>query len=87
MNSIKFASRILKPLWRLTCRSSPVLLTIKHHNTRVFLPYMSPSGHKFDFTQSYGRSYGGIVPVLIEFTGGNWFRLVTCLPTNNLTGE
>ena len=26
-------------------------LTIKHHNTRVFLPYMAaPSGHKFGFT-------------------------------------
>ena len=31
-------------------------LTIKHYNTRVFLPYMAaPSSHKFGFTQSYGR--------------------------------
>ena len=45
-------------------------LTIKHYNTRVFLSYMAaPSGHKFGFTQSYGRSYGGIVPVFIEFIG------------------
>ena len=26
------------------------------------------SDQKFGFTQSYGRSYGGIVPVFIEFT-------------------
>ena len=32
----------------------------------------APSGHKFGFTQSYGRSYGGIVPVFIEFT--DWER-------------
>ena len=31
----------------------------------------APSGHKFGFTQSYGRSYGGIVPVVIEPTGRN----------------
>ena len=38
-------------------------------NTRVFLPYMAaPRDRKFDFTQSYGRSYGGIVPVFVEFT-------------------
>ena len=48
-------------------------LTIKHYNTRVFLPYMAaPSGgNKFGFTQSYGRSYGGIVPVFIEFTASD----------------
>ena len=64
------ASQILKPLWRLTCRSSQSSLTIKHYNTRVFLPYTAvPSGHKFGFSQSYSRSYGGIVPVFIEFTG------------------
>ena len=50
-------------------------LTIKHYNTRVFLPYMAaPSGHKFGFTQSYGRSYGGIVPVFIKFTGSRWVQ-------------
>ena len=69
-------SRILKPLWRLTCKSSPVLLNdkaIKYYNTRVFLPYMAaPSGHKFGFTQSYGRTYGGIVLDCIEFTGSDF---------------
>ena len=66
-------------------------LTIKHYNTRVFLPYMDiPSGHKFCFTirpgsyggiftiQSYGRSYGGIVPVFIEFTGKHWGQPKQC---------
>ena len=49
-------------------------LTIKHYNTRVFLPYMAaPSSHKFGFTQSYGRSYGGIVPVFIELTDWRYF--------------
>ena len=48
---------------------TPVLLN-DNYNTRVFLPYMAASsGHKFGFTQSYGRSYGGIVSVLIEPTG------------------
>ena len=28
----------------------------------------APRGRKFGFTQSYDRSYGGIVPVFIEFT-------------------
>ena len=28
-----------------------------------------PHGRKCGFTQSYGSSYGGIVPVFIEFTG------------------
>ena len=66
-------------------------ITIKHYNTRVFLPYMDiPSGHKFCFTirpgsyggiftiQSYGRSYGGIVPVFIEFTGKHWGQPKQC---------
>ena len=44
-------------------------LAIKHYNTRVFLPHMAaPNSHKLGFTQSYGRFYGGIVPVFIEFT-------------------
>ena len=36
----------------------------------------APSSHKFGFTQSYGRSYGGIVPVFIEFTGSDRPSLV-----------
>ena len=78
VNSIKPgtipASRILKPLWRLTCRSSPVLLNDKAlSNTRVYLLHMAvQSSHKFGFTQSYDRSYGGIVPVFIEFTARDW---------------
>ena len=57
---------ILKPLWRLTCGSSPVLLKDKAlQHSRVFAIH---GCHKFGFTQSYGRSYGGIVPVFIEFT-------------------
>ena len=31
-----------------------------------------PLSRKFGFTQSYSRSYGGIVPVFIEFTGAYW---------------
>ena len=65
------ASRILKPLWRLTCRSSPVLLNDKAlQHSRVFAIHDCPQRpYKFGFTQSYGKSYGGIVPVFIEFTG------------------
>ena len=64
------ASRILKPLWRLTCRSSPVLLNNEAlQHSRVFAIHGCPQRpYKFGFTQSYGRSYGGIVPVFIEFT-------------------
>ena len=64
------ASRILKPLWRLTCRSSPVLLNDKAlQHSRVFAIHGCPQRpYKFGFTQSYGKSYGGIVPVFIEFT-------------------
>ena len=74
VNSIKTgtipASRILKPLWRLTCRSSPVLLNDKAlQHSRVFAIHGCPQRpYKFGFTQSYGKSYGGIVPVFIEFT-------------------
>ena len=65
------ASWILKP-----CRSSPVLL--KYYNTRVFLPCRAvPGGEMFGFTQSYnGRSYGGIVPVFIEFIGSHPARSI-----------
>ena len=51
------ASRILKPLWRLTCRSSPVLLNdeVLQH---AYFCVAAPRGRSFGFTQSYGRSYG-----------------------------
>ena len=87
-------SRILKPFYEADMQVIPQSsLTIKHYNTRVFLPYMAaPSGHKFSFTQSYGRSYGGIVPVFIEFTGNqrhsqasyeirDTFKTETCFDT------
>ena len=55
-------------------------LTIKHYNTRVFLPYMAaPSGHTFGFTQSYGRSYGAIVPVFIDSLVNTYY--CSCLST------
>ena len=52
------------------CRSSPILLNDKIINTRVFLSCMA--ARKFGFTQSYGRSCGGIVLVFIEFTVLYW---------------
>ena len=53
------ASQVLKLLWKLTCRSSPVLLNDKSlQRSRVFaVPYVAvPNGHKFGFTKWYGMA-------------------------------
>ena len=50
----------LKRDWNNTCKQ----------NFEAFNPPPPPPlSQKFGFTQSYGRSYRGIVPVFIEFTG------------------
>ena len=50
----------------------PVLLNDKAlQHSRVFVIHGCPQRPYVGFTQSQGRSYGGIVPVFVEFTGPN----------------